>query len=122
MDGHPDEAVPHLRDALRINPRHPVASLSLGGILLDQGRAEEAIGFLKTAMEVRPNDPAAADALGKAYSRFGRFPEAIAAAEEGIRRCRGVGMDAQKVEIERHLALYRAGRVEGPVAVDTTQP
>jgi tetratricopeptide (TPR) repeat protein len=77
-------AVRHLRDAIRLEPRNPVYTLALGRILLQQDHAQEAVGLLQG---VRPEGPEAAERdllLGIAQISTGSASEAVATLERSV--------------------------------------
>jgi len=84
--GKGEEAVPLLKEVLRLNPIPPNACLrSLAFALRVAGRYEEAIVYLKRAVEREPNDVNAHINLAANYSMAGREEEARAEAKEVLR-------------------------------------
>jgi len=73
-----DEAEARFREALRLNPRHVEAYISLGGLLCGLGRTDEAVKQLQTALDISPDFALAHNNLGAAYAKQKRYPEAVA--------------------------------------------
>jgi protein O-mannosyl-transferase len=53
--GHPKEAIAHLREALRLYPPYAEAHVNLGVALVKEGKTEEGIENYRAAIESRPN-------------------------------------------------------------------
>ena len=105
--GRGEEAVPLLKEVLRLNPRPSNAHLrSIAFALRVAGRYEEAIDYLKRAVEREPNDLNAHINLAVNYSMAGREEEARAAAKEVLRI---------NPRITRH---FRAIPLKDPAAVE----
>jgi adenylate cyclase len=84
--GKPEEAIPFLKEALRINPKPPTAYLRLLAIAYrDSGQYEDAIVQAKKATEQEPNDLISWACLASALSLGGHGEEARAAAKEILR-------------------------------------
>jgi len=84
--GRAEEAIPHLKEALRLNPIPPNSYLrSLGMAHREAGRYEEAISYYRRATKREPNDVTAQYALAATCSMAGREEEARAAAKEALR-------------------------------------
>ena len=84
--GRGEEAVPLLKEVLRLNPKPSNGHLrSIAFALRVAGRYEEAIDYLKRAVEREPNDLSAYINLAVNYSMLGREEEARAAAKEVLR-------------------------------------
>ena len=93
FSGHPSDAVPPLRRLLRVfptDPRSPLASFTLGRILLDDlGQPRQAAESFHHVGELDPEGPLTQDALGReveAWSRAGEQSLARSRAEEYLRR------------------------------------
>ena len=67
MGGHPDQALPVLRKAVRLNKSLAPASLFLGASLLDLGHFAEAEVPLQRAVTLMPNNPDAREMLARSY-------------------------------------------------------
>jgi tetratricopeptide (TPR) repeat protein len=74
-----EDALPELREALRINPRLDIAQLVLGKHLLEMGRLDEAVAAERTSVEVAPVLQLAHGLLGTGLRRQGQYDEAKAA-------------------------------------------
>jgi adenylate cyclase len=86
FSGRAEEALPLLKEALRLNPRPPNSYLrSLIVAYRLAGRFEEAIAWAKTAVQREPDDIIAQASLTFQYSLAGREEEARAAAKEVMR-------------------------------------
>jgi tetratricopeptide (TPR) repeat protein len=74
-----EEAVPHYREAIRLNPRAAKGAdqLNLGLVLQALGRNEEAVEALRQGIEINPEFPIAHLALGRSLLLVGRTAEAI---------------------------------------------
>jgi protein O-mannosyl-transferase len=102
-----EEAVGHLREALRLAPAYPEAHNNLGAALMQKGQLDEAIGHFQTALRLKSDFPQAYCNLGVGLARQGRLDEAISALQEGLNLALG---DAEA----RHqlaIALARKGLV-----------
>jgi predicted Zn-dependent protease len=67
MAGHPDEALPVLKKAVRLNSALAPASLFLGASLLDLGQFVDAAAPLQRAVTLMPRNPDAREMLARAY-------------------------------------------------------
>ena len=93
FSGHPSDAVPPLRQLLRDSPkdpRAPLASFTLGRILLDDlGQPREAAQSFRHVEDLEAEGPLTQDALAReveAWSRAGEQGVAHSRAEEYVRR------------------------------------
>jgi len=75
--GHPDEAITHYREALRINPSYEIAHNSLGIVLVKQGKLSEAASHFSTALQLNPGYAAASMNMGVCLASQGKFEEAV---------------------------------------------
>jgi Flp pilus assembly protein TadD len=71
------EAVPHLAEALRIQPNHLHALGNMGLALRNQGKAGEAIGFFQRALRVDPRSTKVHRQLGLALADQGKNDDAL---------------------------------------------
>ncbi|MBZ5640512.1 MAG: tetratricopeptide repeat protein [Acidobacteriia bacterium] len=72
-----DEADGELGEAIRLDPKDPVALNYLGYSLAERGRRlDDALGFVRSALEADPWNAAYLDSLGWVLFRMGRFSEA----------------------------------------------
>jgi adenylate cyclase len=87
--GRPEEAIPLLKKAMRLNPlsqKHASMCLYRLGLAYGiMGRYEEAVSELKKALDIRPDFWAIHLSLASIYIRLGREEEARAAAAEVLR-------------------------------------
>ena len=74
--GRIEEAVAHLREAIRLDPALAPAHYNLGTTLIMQGRDEEAIAVFRRTIDLRPNDPEAHNNLGGLLQLQGNHAEA----------------------------------------------
>ena len=80
--GQLDEAIDHLRDALRRAPDRPQVRERLGQALVIANRVDEAIDQYEAALRLKPDFADVHNDLGVALSKAGRTQEAIARFEE----------------------------------------
>src|SRR4029079_6386580 len=74
--------MPFAREAIKIDPKVPLAHYLLGLLLLDTDDYKGAIPELEIAKKGLPAEPKLYFALGTAYSRAGRNAEAAQAREQ----------------------------------------
>ena len=79
-----DEAIPHYREASRLNPDNVEAHIALGGILARRGRMDEAIGEYREALRRDPRNLLAHYNLGLALARKQQIDDAIAEFSEAL--------------------------------------
>lgn len=103
-EGRPDEAVPHLREALRICPGHVQAHRNLGAILLEQGRLDDAIVHFRAAVGLQPNNASTHFYLGLALEQRGQLEEAAAHYRKAA------ALAPERLEASRCLARIAARR------------
>lgn len=83
--GEYERAMPHLAQALRIEPRFFAALVYMGLALEKQGKPREAIAFYARAVGVDANNADVRTNLGLLLAREGRFSEAAAQLNEVLR-------------------------------------
>ncbi|MDD5167212.1 MAG: tetratricopeptide repeat protein, partial [Syntrophales bacterium] len=83
--GEIDEAYPHFREALRLNPEFAKALHNFGLQLARHGRTDEAIARFQEALKIDPFFVEARFNLGFQLSKKGRTDEAIAQYKEGLK-------------------------------------
>jgi Flp pilus assembly protein TadD len=83
--GRAAEAVPHLREAVRIRPDYPKAHHNLGLALAALGATDEAAGQFGEAVGLAPADASSRRGLGVALARGGRIGEAVVQFREAVR-------------------------------------
>jgi tetratricopeptide (TPR) repeat protein len=72
-------------EALRVQPRDPLARTGLGGLLFESGRMDEALREFHAALEVKPRDANALVSVGAVLFEQGNLEEAIAKYREALR-------------------------------------
>ena len=71
-----DEAIPHLLEAVRIDPYHPTAYEHLVDVMIYKGRLEEAAQYLDAAERIAPDLPEVHRAFEQKRRQFGLRPRA----------------------------------------------
>ncbi len=117
--GQPEQAIPVLQKAIRLNPFGPTSLyLEYGATLRKTGRFEEAVSAYKKAIQSAPDNILAHISLTAAYSQMGREKDARAEAAEVLRINPGFSVDKSaklipfKTQSERNKfvnALRKAG-------------
>lgn len=117
--GRPEKAIRLVENALRLNPRNPLFSLTiLGRAYSLTGRYEEAIATLKRAINANPNYLPPHINLTIIYSELGREEEAKAEAMVVLRISPDFSLEGMRQQLsftdparlERHIAaLKKAG-------------
>jgi len=79
-----EEAIPHLREALRINPRDPIAQTYAAGILTKRGRHAEALPIYAKALEMYPRYAPARAGIAISLTALGRHDEAVREYREAV--------------------------------------
>jgi tetratricopeptide (TPR) repeat protein len=104
--GRPEEAVPELREAVRLDPARSDASGALVRILQDQARAasaagdsEKALALLMDARNYAPDNPDVNSELGTVALQMSSWPDAVEAFERTL-----------KMREDDPIALYNLGR------------
>lgn len=105
-DGRGAEAMPLLRDALRLDPNFMQARNLLALSLAATGDTEAAIAELRAATAHDPSHPATWANLGLLLKDDGRFDEALAAYDTAL----ALSPDDAQLRVNRVVALLRAGR------------
>jgi tetratricopeptide (TPR) repeat protein len=83
--GQREEAIEHLRQAVRYGPSYGSARRDLGRLLLAQGRPDAALAQLSEALRLKPDDHRAHIDLAAVHLAMGRDDLAVAACEEALR-------------------------------------
>jgi len=76
-----EEGIRELQRALDINPKIYEARVTLGRVLIAQGRVAEAVSHLQSAAELAPDNPEPHYQLSLAYRRLGKADQAAAESE-----------------------------------------
>ncbi|HYU18438.1 MAG TPA: tetratricopeptide repeat protein, partial [Chloroflexota bacterium] len=111
-EGRPAEAIPHLRETLRLQPDYADAHLELGIALAAQGNLSPAIEHYREALRLSPRETLAYYNLGVALVRLGKPAEAIQHYEEALRLYPAYA-DAR---INLGIALLQANRPADAIA------
>ena len=80
-----DEAEPHVREAIRLDPANAEARYNLGRILLLRGEYPPAVESFRTALDLQPDYPEAWANLGATLNRLHRYGETVALLGDGAR-------------------------------------
>ncbi|MBS1852020.1 MAG: tetratricopeptide repeat protein [Acidobacteria bacterium] len=106
------EALPVLRQALKLQPGDYFVNLLLGIDLLRTGRREEAIAFLRQASQLRPKEEFPYEYLGEAQAGLGRFAEAAESYAQAVKVAPG-SQHATVTMVDFSLARFAemAGRM-----------
>lgn len=116
VQGRSGEAIPHLREAVRIDPEWWRPMVALAWILAaspDEALRvpEDAVRWAERAIELTEEEtPEAWDALGAARAAAGRFEEAIEAAERARALAEARDRSTLAAEITARIASYRLRR------------
>ena len=84
----PDEAIPHLEKALRLDPKSPEKWLWFDGMSwahFAAGRYEGAVEWATRSVRLNPDDELGYRSLAASYAHLGRLDEARAAVTEELR-------------------------------------
>jgi tetratricopeptide (TPR) repeat protein len=106
--GRPVDAIPELREELKINPRDIDAQYDLAYALLETSHKEEALSLLHSVLELNSNYPEAHYQLGKVLLEEGKTEEAIAHLEVAAK----LNPDDSLVHYQLQVAYRRVGRME----------
>ena len=114
--GRPKEALPHFEAALERDASSRNVLLGLARTLAVSGDAGIRNGVRAVELAERAaqltgyRDPQVLDVLASGYAETGRFGDAVSTATTALGLARGAGLMPLAGEIERRLALYRAGQ------------
>jgi tetratricopeptide (TPR) repeat protein len=72
-----DEAIQHLKEAIRLNPKWEIAHYNLGYAISKKGDTEEGMKHYRKAIELNPKYTSAYINLGIAYDSLGDYKQAI---------------------------------------------
>ena len=89
--GHFDEAIPLLQQAIKLAPDYVEPRLSLGGAFLEIGRLDDAMSQFSEAVRAKPQNADAHNGLGIILSRTGHMNEAIAEYQAALKADPGYG-------------------------------
>jgi tetratricopeptide (TPR) repeat protein len=85
LQGHPEDAIPHLLIALRIKPDSAEAHVNLGAALNKLGRHAESIAQYREALRLQPDNAVAHGGLGGSLADAGQTSEALREMLEAVR-------------------------------------
>jgi tetratricopeptide (TPR) repeat protein len=85
LQGRPQQALDHYREALRIDPRDVFARLNLGMLLAQLGESREAVEHLSASLRYDPRMVVAHEWMGDALLRLGQNELAAAHIAEALR-------------------------------------
>lgn len=97
--GRSAEAVPHLREAARLQTRYAEPTINLGDALLFLGQIEEGVAAFREAVRREPGSAKAHGGLGHALAEAGRQEEAVAEFTESLR------LDSTVDEVHNNLGV-----------------
>ena len=110
-----DEAMDHLRAALRVNPGFAEAQSNLGGMLAEAGRPQEALSPLEALVKDNPRLPDAHNNLGMVYGMLGRNDDALRQFQMSLI------LDQSQVNTHSNLAVIYEEKGMFPQAVEQFQ-
>jgi Flp pilus assembly protein TadD/4-amino-4-deoxy-L-arabinose transferase-like glycosyltransferase len=109
-----DEAIGHLREAVRINPLFVDAHVLLGRLLC-RNKDEEGIAILEKQVELHPGNAQLWSVLSMSYGEMGRRSDAIRAIKQALRLVSPQDPVADTLRTRlRRLQNLPAGRSNGP--------
>ena len=110
--GHPDEALVHYRETLRMQPGNADARSGIGEALLKLEKFEEAAAAFRGSLQVSSDNPSVYFDLGLALMNLSRFDEAVAALANAAR------LDPRNPAAHANLAtsLAQLGRFDEAIA------
>jgi tetratricopeptide (TPR) repeat protein len=106
--GKPADAIPELREELKINPRDIDAQYDLAYALSETSHKEEALSLLRSVLAMNSNYSQAHYQLGKVLLEEGKTEEAIGHLEAAVR----LNPDDEFAHYQLQMAYRRAGRTE----------
>jgi tetratricopeptide (TPR) repeat protein len=112
MQGRIDDAIPHLQEALRLEPAHAEAHSNLGVALARRGRIDEAIAHYREALRLDSRQTQAYSNLGNALLQQGHVGEAIARFGEAL----AIAPADPQARTNLAGALLRDGRLDEAIA------
>ena len=106
--GRHQEALPHLRNALRVDAKHPHFQQTMGQALYALGLWHEALAYFQNAAELDPGNFESWTNLGCAYEKLGRSEEA----SQNFEKAASMAPDVPPVLNNAALSLKHRGRVD----------
>jgi tetratricopeptide (TPR) repeat protein len=83
--GHPDAAIEHYREALRLKPGWPIALAGVGNALYLQAKYEQSLPYFRRSLQLNPNQPIVWMDLGLALAQQNKNVEAESAFRAALR-------------------------------------
>jgi Tfp pilus assembly protein PilF len=77
-EGHPQEALPQIAEAIRLRPEYAEAHAYYGAALSESGRLTEAVEEYRASLKINPRNADVHYQLGTTLRKLGRFDEAQA--------------------------------------------
>ncbi|MDZ4837169.1 MAG: tetratricopeptide repeat protein [Candidatus Melainabacteria bacterium] len=111
----PDDAIPKLREALKLAPDSPVILVNLGFALESAGQYDEALIRLKESIKLDPSIPMAWVNLAGVYQCTARIPEAIETFETYLKR---FPKDAHVSQVKPILAILKNTKLQNASSTD----
>ena len=96
-----DTAENYINRALKLKPKDPFITDSLGWLHFKRGRYEKAFSTLKEAFDSRPDEAVIADHLGDVLAKMGRFEEARAYYETALNL--GIEKESDRTQLQKKL-------------------
>jgi tetratricopeptide (TPR) repeat protein len=122
LQGNLEEAMPHFRTAMKINPQDPLATINIANYELEQGRLQPSIDLYNRVVQITSNANLRSNALtglGASYRQQGKFHEAEQSYEEALqwapgnaRAWTGLGLLSQKTGNMPEAAVRYSHAVE----------
>ena len=110
--GQSDQALPHFRRAVEIQPGYARAQYNLGAALREKGQVDEAIVHLQRAVDIQPDYVDAHNGLARALAQKGELAGAMEHLEASL------VIDPAQAEAHNNLAnvLWQGGRLREAAA------
>jgi tetratricopeptide (TPR) repeat protein len=110
LRGRLDEAIAAYRDASAVAPERALPHTSLGGVMLDLGRADDALAEFHAALDISPRDEGALIGRAEALVRTGQPVLAAETLDALAEVLASAGRDADAVDtLQRALVLEERG-------------
>ena len=97
--GKQDQAIRHLEQAIKANPRFAPAYVSLGRIRLGQGKPDRAVALYEEALRIDPRSSSAHNNLGYVLLQRGRIDQAIEHFQQAVEN------DPRPAQAQYHLGV-----------------
>jgi tetratricopeptide (TPR) repeat protein len=119
-----DEAIRQFQEAVKLNPRHPLAWTMMGRSLLFRGRHDDALTAFGEALKLRADNVDAMIGRGRALYELKRFDDAQAAFEQALAAAqaqRGTGTIPRIIAATIYQYLGRLAVERGDLETAATQ-